>query len=412
MNEKKLTILGKSGGGGGGGDAVWGSITGTISNQTDLMTELNKKADINSVPTKTSDLNNDSGFITISDVPAQVQSNWGETDTDSPAYIVGKPSLATVATTGSYTDLSNTPSIPDAVSGTNDGTNWTSITIGNVTKAIPNGGGGVSQIQSDWTQTDNTQVDFIKNKPTLGTMAAETASDYTKTSGLANVAISGSYSDLSNTPTIPDAVSGVNDGSNWTSITIGSVTKSIPAAQVNSDWNAVSGVTQILNKPTLGTMAAETASDYTKTSGLATVAISGSYADLSNTPTIPAAQIQSDWNQSDNTQLDFIKNKPSIPDVVSGTNDGTNWTSITIGSTTKSIPAAQVQANWNETNSSSAAYIQNKPTIPAAQVNSDWNASSGVTQILNKPSMSTETLTFIDTNNVSTTVIVYIQPTI
>ena len=44
----------------------------------------------------------------------------------------------------------------------------------------------------------------------------------------------------------------------------------IPAAQVNSDWNATSGVAEILNKPSL-----------------ATVATSGSYSDLSNKPTIP-----------------------------------------------------------------------------------------------------------------------------
>ena len=79
---------------------------------------------------------------------------------------------------------------------------------------------------------------------------------------LATVATSGSYNDLTNKPTIP-------------------------AAQVNSDWNAVSGVAEILNKPTLGTMAAESASDYTPTSGLAAVATSGSYADLNNKPTIP-----------------------------------------------------------------------------------------------------------------------------
>lgn len=42
--------------------------------------------------------------------------------------------------------------------------------------------------------------------------------------------------------------------------------------QVNSDWNATSGKGQILNKP-----------------NLATVATSGSYADLSGKPTIPAA---------------------------------------------------------------------------------------------------------------------------
>lgn len=39
----------------------------------------------------------------------------------------------------------------------------------------------------------------------------------------------------------------------------GAVSLSIPAAQVNSDWNAGSGVAQILNKPTLGTMASQNA---------------------------------------------------------------------------------------------------------------------------------------------------------
>jgi hypothetical protein len=65
--------------------------------------------------------------------------------------------------------------------------------------------------------------------------------------------------------------------------------------QVNSDWNANSGVAQILNKP-----------------NLATVATSGSYTDLINQPTIPAAQIQSDWTQANNAAVDFIKNKPTI----------------------------------------------------------------------------------------------------
>lgn len=40
---------------------------------------------------------------------------------------------------------------------------------------------------------------------------------------------------------------------------------------------------------------------------------SGSYNDLTDKPTIPAAQIQSDWNQTDSSAKDFIKNKPTIP---------------------------------------------------------------------------------------------------
>ena len=49
-------------------------------------------------------------------------------------------------------------------------------------------------------------------------------------------------------------------------------------------------------------------------SSLASVATSGAYSDLTGTPTIPAAQIQSDWNQTDDSALDYIKNKPNIPE--------------------------------------------------------------------------------------------------
>ena len=49
---------------------------------------------------------------------------------------------------------------------------------------------------------------------------------------------------------------------------------------------------------------------------LATVAISGDYNDLSNLPEIPSAQIQSDWNQTDDKALDYIKNKPIVPEGV------------------------------------------------------------------------------------------------
>jgi len=56
----------------------------------------------------------------------------------------------------------------------------------------------------------------------------------------------------------------------------------------NPDWNASTGKTKILNKPSLATVA--TTGNYTDLSGkpsLATVATSGSYNDLSNKPTIP-----------------------------------------------------------------------------------------------------------------------------
>ena len=97
-------------------------------------------------------------------------------------------------------------------------------------------------------------------------------------SSLATVATSGSYNDLINKPTIPDV-------SNY-------YTKSETYNQ-----------TEVNNL--LSTKA--------DTSSLSTVATTGDYDDLLNKPTIPAAQVQSDWSQSDNTKVDYIKNKPTIP---------------------------------------------------------------------------------------------------
>ena len=99
--------------------------------------------------------------------------------------------------------------------------------------------------------------------------------------------------------------------------------------------------------------------DITNKPNFATVATSGSYDDLDDKPTIPAAPVQSDWNEADNTSLAYIQNKPTIP-------------------------AAQVNSDWNEANSSSKAYIQNKP--------------------------STETLTFTLQGGTTVTLDVYVAP--
>lgn len=54
---------------------------------------------------------------------------------------------------------------------------------------------------------------------------------------------------------------------------------------------------------------------YAESADLATVATSGSYDDLTDKPTIPAAQVQSDWTESDNTKKSYIKNKPNLATV-------------------------------------------------------------------------------------------------
>ena len=124
--------------------------------------------------------------------------------------------------------------------------------------------------------------------------------------------------------TVTNAATSLNFTGNVTAslASTGNVTVNVPSPtpQVNADWNASSGVAQILNKPTIPT---ET-SDLTNDSGFITLSdvppqvnsdwnASSGAAQILNKPTIPAAQIQSDWNQSNNAAVDFIKNKPTIP---------------------------------------------------------------------------------------------------
>ena len=45
---------------------------------------------------------------------------------------------------------------------------------------------------------------------------------------------------------------------------------------------------------------------------LATVAVSGSYNDLINKPSIPPTQVQSDWNVGTPSAVEYIKNKPTF----------------------------------------------------------------------------------------------------
>lgn len=82
-------------------------------------------------------------------------------------------------------------------------------------------------------------------------------------------------------------------------------------------------------------------------SDLKTVAFTGSYSDLTDKPTIPSAQVQSDWNQTTTTAVDYIKNKPT------------------------SMPASDVSA-W--------AKAANKPTYTASEVGAiPLNGSENIT---------------------------------
>ncbi len=93
-------------------------------------------------------------------------------------------------------------------------------------------GGGGSQIQSDWDQTDNLEVDFILNKPIIPEELAD---------------LTGDLDDIA------DGTTYVKSENNYTDAEKSKLAAIAAGAEVNvnADWNSMSGDSQILNKPTL-----------------------------------------------------------------------------------------------------------------------------------------------------------------
>lgn len=109
-------------------------------------------------------------------------------------------------------------------------------------------------------------------------------------------------------------------------------------------------ITQLTNN--VGYITSSALSPYVLSSSLATVATSGDYNDLSNLPTIPAAQVQSNWTQSNTLAVDYIKNKPTIPTVNNATltiqKNGTTVQTFTANASSNVTCNITVPTNTNE----------------------------------------------------------------
>ena len=214
----------------------------TVYNKTQVDNKLALKADKSDIPTKTSELTNDSGFVSGND-------------------------LADVAKSGSYNDLTDKPTIPSldgyATEAWVEGKNY----------LVSSDIAGKADSSTVYTKT---QVDTkLEGKADVNDIPTKT-SDLTNDSGfvssnnLADVATSGSYNDLSNKPTIPEVPTNVsafvNDASYLTPNDVSTfITEDDASVYITSD----------------------DVSTFVKEDNLATVAKTGNYDDLENKPTIP-----------------------------------------------------------------------------------------------------------------------------
>jgi hypothetical protein len=308
------------------------------------------------VPTETSDLTNDSGFLT--------SVAWGD--------VTGRPTFATVATSGDYDDLTDKPTIGNATltiqkNGTSAGTftaNATSNKTINITvpttaadvSALPASTKYGASITVSLNTTDYKMTTTLKDQDgnTLGT--AQTID-----LPLESVVVNGSY-DNTNKKIVLTLQNG-----NTIDIPVADL-----VAGLQSEITSTNKLASDLVDDTNQTHKFMTSAEKTKLSGIATGA---------------EVNVQSDWNVTSTSSDAFIKNKPTIPTKTSQlTNDSGFLTSYTETDPVYSAsPAAGITStditNWNNKSDFSGSYadLTNKPTIGNATLTIQKNGTAAGT---------------------------------
>lgn len=288
------------------------------------------------IPTKTSDLRNDSGFITIDDIP------------QSPVTSVN-------GQTGDVTI--QIPTVPTNISSFTNDVGY--ITDPGVT-SVNNQTGAVyvqENVQANWSSTSG--LSAILNKPALK-----------------RVATTGSYNDLDDKPTIPTVPTNISSFTNDSGY-LTSYTETDPTVP---SW------AKAQSKPTYD------------------------YSEITNTPTIPtysasdfdignladANGLRSTWSGKQDalisgTNIKTINNESILGSgniTISGGSGGGDTNiieSITFNGTAVAVDAnknaaitySQTQADWNETDVTSDAYIDNKPTNIVTGTNQSYIVWTG-----------------------------------
>lgn len=259
--------------------------------------DLSSYATKEDIPTKTSQLDNDSNFI--SSIPSEYIT---ETELNAKGYLTEHQSL------DNYALKSEIPSVPTKISQLQNDSNFISsipeeyvteqelnskglATETFVTNKIEEAqlGGGEIDLSGYATKEElNTKVDKVNGK---GLSTEDyTTTEKNKLANLSTVATSGNYNDLTNKPSIPTKTSQlINDSGYLTEIPSEYVTE--------TELNAKGYLTEH-----------QDISGKANTSDLSTVATSGNYNDLTNKPTIPSktSQLTNDSGYLTNIPSEYV----------------------------------------------------------------------------------------------------------
>lgn len=293
---------------------------------TDYLTseDLTGYAQTSAIPTATSDLTNDSGFITNT--------------VDNLTNYTPTSGLAAVATSGSFEDLTHKPVIPSIyILPTASTTTLGGVKVDGTTVTIEDG-----VISAHATSTGGTS-DYVAltNKPQIGGV------ELTGNKSLSDLGIQPAGTYLTEIPAEYVTETELNGKGYLTAVPAEYVTETELNGKGYITSAALTGYAQSADIPTATsdltndsgfiTNTVNNLTNYTPTSGLSAVATSGSYNDLTNKPTII-------------TSYNDLTDKPSIPTAYTLPTASTtvlggvkvDGTTITISGGVISAPAANI----------------------------------------------------------------------
>ena len=291
----------------------------------------------------------------LTNKPSVVQSDWAETNSSAPAFILNKPTLANIATTGEWADLVNVPAFKNIATTAE----WSDLVNVPAFKNI----------------ATTAEYSDLVNAPVLATVATSGEySDLVNAPVLATVATSGDYNDLTNKPTVDQTYNASSANAQSGTAVASAISSAIssvykpagsstfvglptPAAgnlgnvynmseEFTTDDRFVEGAgskypagtnvvivnvgTDVLPEYKFDVLAGFIdLSGYAKSADLATVATSGDYNDLTNKPTVDQTYNASSTNaQSGTAVANAIADMQTITnmvDVVSNTSTNTSY---------------------------------------------------------------------------------------
>ena len=358
------------------------------------------------IPTKTSDITNDSNFVTTS----QLNTKADTIHTHSYEDLTDKPTLFS----GKYADLTGKPTIPTKVSElTNDSSFATTVQLS--TKANTVHTHDYADLENKPTLFSGKYIDLL-DKPTIPSKTSELTNDsnFVDTIALATKAnlthshsysdledkpilFSGAYKDLTGKPTIPTKISELTNDSSFAT-----------TSQLNTELNKKANTSHthvysdILDAP---------------------VSFSGNYKDLINKPTIPTkvSDLENDENFATTSQLNSglntkansththsyaeledlptlfsgnyndLLNKPKIPTVVSDLTNDLNF-----------VDTTALATKSDKTHTHSYSSLTDLPTLKTRVSDMDdatnYMTITQITTELNKKANISHTHTFDDLN--------------